>query len=450
MNKKISLAIALLACITSFSHAQSFQEGFMLKDYRLIYHFNPALAGESDFISLFQVSSSNRNNVGASAFIYPYDGQVVTYLHSSVPAQTARENFRENNYLTKSYDFNLFSYGMFRNGAEHTFELNIRGMYAISAPGELFMFAKTGAAPSTLDLSRLRAQGDIYAELAYGYSRRVSDVFSFGARVKLLGGLYALDYNVTRLDLSMSESKYQADIEASLDLTDQAVGFAVDSDGYMDFKDFTYKGLIHIPKSYGAAVDLGIAVYPTENLTLSASVTDLGGIFWYFGNASRSSGTVSFTGLENLSSEEFNEEGLMTQANTLKDRFLEQIRLSEAETKARFKAIPFSANLGAKYSMPFYDRLSAGLTGQYIGYQWMPYWEGRFALACNPVDWFDCTANIGTGAYGMVWGAAGSICFHRFRLNVALTNGFGGYIPEKRNPLKPTYKNVTFGLTYDL
>ena len=50
----------------------------------------------------------------------------------------------------------------------------------------------------------------------------------------------------------------------------------------------------------------------------------------------------------------------------------------------------------------------------------------------------------------MVWGAAGSICFHRFRLNVALTNGFGGYIPEKRNPLKPTYKNVTFGLTYDL
>lgn len=450
MNKKIFIAIALIAGIATSAYAQSFQEGFMLKNYRLVYRYNPALAGENDFLSLLQASTSMRSNVGASAFIYPYDGQVVTFLHSSVPSETVRANIREDNYLAKNFDFNMFSYGMFRNGAMHTFEFNIRGMYALSVPGELCMLAKNGTTAGTFDFSRLRAQCDVYAELAYGYSRKLSDVFSIGARVKLLGGFYALDYNVTRLDLSASQSRYQADIEAEMRLTDHTIGFGVGDDGYVNFKDFTYNGIVHLPKSYGAAIDLGIAVNPTENLTLAASVVDLGGIFWYFGNASSSAGSVTFTGLKDLSVEEFNEDGLLDQANALKDEFLDQIRLVSSETKTRFNSIPFSASFGAKYSMPFYSRLSAGITGQYVGYQWMPYWEGRFALACNPVDWLDFTANIGTGAHGLVWGGAASICFHRFRLNAGLANGFGGTIPDKSTPLQPTYKCATFGLTYDL
>ncbi len=448
MNKKIALAIALI--ISAAASAQSFQEGFMLKDYRQVYRFNPALAGEQDFLSLFNISTSQRNNVGASALIYPHEGQVVTFLHSSVPVGTVEDNLKEDNYLTKDIGFNVVSYGMFRGGATHTFEFNIRGNSAVSVPGALFMLAKAGTGATTFDFSSLRVQGELYAELAYGYSRKLSDFISVGGRVKLLAGLYALDLNVTRFDLSAGGSEYLADIDAELAMTDTSVEFGVEDDYLVNFKDFTFKGLTNLPKSYGAAVDLGIAVTPAENLTISASVIDLGGIFWHCGNSARSSGTVSFDGFDDLTVEDFNKDGLMTQVNVLKDDFLSQMRPVSDENKTRFKAIPFSSNLGLKYSMPFYDRLSAGVTGQYLGYQSMPYMEGRFALACNPVDWFDCTANVGTGTFGMVWGAAGNICFHRFILNMSYENGFGGYIPRKGTPLKANYKSFTFGLTYTL
>lgn len=450
MNKKIALAIALIISVALPASAQSFQEGFMLKDYRQVYRFNPALAGGQDFLSLFNISTSQRNNVGASAFIYPHEGQVVTFLHSSIPIETVKNNVKKDNYLTRDIDFNLVSYGMFRNGATHTFEFNIRGNSAVSVPGALCMLAKAGTGAATFDFSSLRVQGEVYAELAYGYSRKLSDVVAVGGRVKLLAGFYALDFNVTRFDLSTGGSKYQADMEAEIAMTDQSLEFGVGDDDHVNFKDFTFKGLTNLPKSYGAAVDLGIAVYPVENLTISASLVDLGGIFWHCGNAAKSSGTVSFSGLKDLTVEEFNKDGLMAQVNVLKDEFLSQMRPVPEENKTRFKAIPFSSNLGVKYAMPFYDRLSAGITGQYLSYQSIPYMEGRFALACNPVDWLDLTANVGTGTFGMVWGAAGNICFHRFILNMAYENGFGGNIPGKSTPLEANYKSFTFGITYTL
>ena len=432
------------------ANGQSFQEGFMLQDYSLAYRYNPALAPQRDFLSLFQYGSFKRNNVGASAFLYPIDGEVVTFLNSKVPAETLADNLKDNNYLTKNLDFNLFSCGFYRNGATHTFEANVKAKYAVSAPGELFMFAKLGTVQSPLNLEGLRLQGDVYAELAYGYSRKVDERFSFGARVKLLAGFYAMDFNVTQLQLTTSEDYYQADIEAKVDLTNQTLDFGTIDGGHINFKDFAYKGLFNYPTGGGLAVDLGIAFKPVDNLTISASLLDLGTILWYYGNSAVSSGTIGFTGLNNLAFEDFNKDGLMSQLNNLKDDVLKEMRPREEKKKFRFKAIPFSAELGAKYALPFYESLSIGFTGQYIGYQLMPYWESRFAVAVNPVDWFDCTANIGTGEYGLVWGAAASVHLAKFRFNAGLGNGFGGTIPHKSTPIKAGYKVFTAGLTYDL
>ena len=69
-------------------------------------------------------------------------------------------------------------------------------------PGDPFKLLKTGVMESN-QMGRLRGQLDLYLELAYGYSRRVGDKLSLGGRLKLLAGLYGVDYNVTRLNLTM-------------------------------------------------------------------------------------------------------------------------------------------------------------------------------------------------------------------------------------------------------
>ena len=60
------------------------------------------------------------------------------------------------------------------------------------------------------------------------------------------------------------------------------------------------------------------------------------------------------------------------------------------------------------------------------------------------------TANFGTGARGLVFGAAVEFKFHHFRLSGGLQNGFGGTVPDSGTPLKPNFSVFTVGLTYDL
>ena len=450
MNKKLLLSAAVLLGAAASLDAQVFQEGFLLNDYRLSYRYNPALMTDTDFISTGELTTNRRSNVGASNFLYPYDGGVVTFLHSSVPTKTFQEGLEKNIYFLRTLDYNMISYGTRRGEALHTFEANFRGVIGASAPSDILMMLKAGTTQSSYQLDKLRGEGDLYLELAYGYSRQISDIFSLGARVKLLVGLYSVDYNVTKFDLDISEERYHADINTELHMTDSALQFDNTDDGFVDYSTMLYKGLGNRPSGGGLAVDLGLAFKPTDNLTISASILDLGSILWYYGNGAYSTGAFDFTGFNNLQMENMNVDGIMQQLSDVKDEFISQIRPRSASKKALFKAIPFTANAGVKYAMPFYDKLTVGLIGSYTGYQWMPYWEGRFAMGIQPVDWLDLMADFGTGSYGLVFAAGGSVRVNRFRFNLGIQNGFGGTVPKSNSALKANSKSLTFGITYDL
>ena len=51
MRTKLTFTILALSAIVSLN-AQSFQEGFLLNNYRLSFRYNPALHVEGDFISV--------------------------------------------------------------------------------------------------------------------------------------------------------------------------------------------------------------------------------------------------------------------------------------------------------------------------------------------------------------------------------------------------------------
>ena len=84
--RKLFILIAALILSAISLQAQSFQQSLFLDGYRLGYRYNPALQNESGFLSVGQFENQTRNNFGASSFLYPRDGEVVTALHSSVSA----------------------------------------------------------------------------------------------------------------------------------------------------------------------------------------------------------------------------------------------------------------------------------------------------------------------------------------------------------------------------
>ncbi|MBQ7222937.1 MAG: hypothetical protein IJS02_05685 [Bacteroidales bacterium] len=449
MKKRFIILIALAFCAVS-ANAQTFVEGFFLNSYRLAFRYNPAIINDTDFISVGQASINTRANIGASAFLYPYQGKLVTALNSAVPAEVFMQNLRNDNYGLKRLDYNLLSYGFEKNDAYHTFDLSLKGLVGASVPKELFQIVKSGTSQRQYDLSNMREMSNLYAELAYGYSRKLSDIVSVGVRGKLLLGLYSANYNFRRLILTMDSEAYTANIESEMLMTNRVTNIMPDEDGYLNFKDMEPKGKLIGPSAAGLAVDLGVLVTPVDNFEISASINDLGGLLWYFGNAATTSSTVSFEGFTDVQISQLNKDGIKELVNGVKDEFLDSMKLKKQKNVFRFNMIPFNATLALKYKSPFYDKLTVGLVGQFEGYQGMPYYDGRIALGINPLEWLDLTANVGCGTYGSVFGAALSVKVLNFRINAGIDNGVGGHLRYRSTPLKANNKTVTIGVTYDL
>lgn len=444
----MTLALAALICVAAPLKAQTFQEGFFLKDYRLGYRINPALAGGGNFISIGEFGKNNRFNVGAGAFLYPRDGEVLTALHPSIPAETFLGKLKDQNYTYNAYNYNIFAYGFSRGEAFHTLELNVRAQYSANVPKDLFRILKLGTTDTVYDLSRADVQGQLYAELAYGYTRKLSDIVTVGGRAKLLVGLNAVDYRMSNLKLHLDGSEYRVDVGAELDMTGRTRRFIPTEDGYLSLMSST-AAKWYVPTGAGLAVDLGVVVTPNEYLTLSASVLDLGAICWVFANSGQSIGTASFAGL-NLAYEDLNKNALMDKLKDVGKDFLGTLKLKSMGSHAKVNMVPLRANLGFRYRIPTFEMVSFGVVASYIGYQNMPYWEARYCMSCTPTDWLDLACSFGTGAHGGVWGIGGSVRVQRFRLNVGVEKAFGGTVGESTTPVEPQSKVVTIGLTYDL
>ena len=430
-NKRWYLSLAALFCAALCLNAQSFQEGFFLRNYNQAYRYNPAFVG-NDFLSILQINNSLQNNVGAKSFLFPMDdGSLVTGLHASVPASTFPGMLPESCRFRGDLNIGLFAYGFRKGDAFHTFELNARVLYGVSVPKQLFELAKLGTGSGTVKVGDFRLDAGLFAELAYGYGRRLNDWLSVGGRAKILLPMYGGLFDISKLYLTASEEELSIGYLGELYATSR-------------------KGGMKMFNGAGLAADLGLVATPAEGLTLSLSLLDLGGMYWYYGYRGSSSGPFTFNGFADITSDQLNAQSLKDMLLGKGKELLNVVKPVQLDGKWRWQLLNMEANLGMKYEMPFYRRLAVGATGRYLRTAGLPYWEGRLGLDINPLDWLDLTGNLGYGTHGRVWGVAASVKLGHFRVTGGVQNGFGGTIPKKSILLAPNFKSFSFGLSYDL
>ena len=413
---------------------------------------NPAENASLDngFVRVGEIQSISRNNIGASSFLFPSGDKLVTGLHSSISEEEFLGGLKAVNSMYSQVNYNLASYGWKDNGRGfHTVEVGARVNYGLSVPKEVFQILKTGTAKSPYDLSSLRAFGNVYGEIAYGYSLPLSNMLSVGCRVKLLAGLNSADVITRRFDLTTTDEQYILDLDADIDVTNRNKKAGIDDEGYLDYTSFSGKGKLGAPTGAGLAVDLGFVWKPLDGFSLAASVLDIGGIFWYYGNAGTSSGSYTFDGLKDLSTDEMEEEKIMAKLKETGDEVLAVIKPKAVDGRFKFKAVPLNANLKASYKMPFWKNLSVDASALYTGYSFCaPYWEARGGLSLNLPGVAQLGFSAGGGAYGFVYGTSGSVEFQSFRLYASYENGVGGVIPYEGTPLKANNKSLLVGLLY--
>ena len=442
------LVPGLFACASAFAQNVD-QLAFFQRQVPTAYRYNPAIIGKTGFLGVGGVSLGTRANVGITTFLYEYGGQTMTALNKSVPVDLFLNKLHPDNYLVADYRYNLFSYGFFRGDAFHTLELNLRSDAEVTLPKDLFVLLKTGVRKNTYNFSNARMDSQIYAEIAYGYARKLGDVVSIGARAKLLVGMVSGDARISDFHIAWAdEGKTSLSFDASMDVTSGQKAKNVGTYLHPEFEPKIPS--LSLPSGTGLTFDLGVLITPGDYLTLSASVADLGFLCWFYKRGGYANASFSIDDFMSSYSEDMDWLEIVALGLATYESMEVSADFKSLKKHARAHLMPFSFDLGLKYAMPFYDRLSIGLAGHMTHYRRTSYWDTRFAVDLAPLSWLDLTGHLGYGTYGTNWGVAGSVRIARFRVNFALYDNFGGTIPHSSKHLKPWNRMLTAGLTYDL
>jgi len=391
--KRVFLLLVLATAGISMS-AQSNNSLFFLDHSSYSYRINPALQPDEDVKYVFGALVDNiginvNSNVGVSTFLYPVDGKLVTGLHESVSSETFLNALPAQSNLRFGLDANVLTFGMkTAAGGFASLEINTRHKTAFSLPNSVFEYLKLGSANNEYDIRDLKIRTNNFTELALGYSCPIGDKLTLGGRIKLLGGIAYANLNTQQLRLKINTQDKNINVNGngSLDIYGGLLK--------LDSSDGTYSlDNLEIGSpgfgGFGAALDLGVSYRPIEDLELSASVRDLGGILW----KNRTNALM-----KSVSSVSINDDNL-------EDALSRAVQFEENKTaQSSFTSLSASVNLGARYRMPFYNRLSVGALGTFEFGGLLNVFDARLGLTVTPVDQISISANVGQTSFGPAFG----------------------------------------------
>ena len=402
--KKILFTLIVLASATVAS--AQIQSTYFLDNYSYSYRHNPANIADKSFFGLgiSNIEAGVGSSLGLSSLLYPAqsgDG-LVTGFHSSVSSEEFLKGIEDSNAFLGGLNLNILSLGIRGEKSMTTFEINSRTLLGASVDGDLFRLLKQGSQNAPYDFSSTNADVKSYVELAFGYSRRLGENFSFGLRVKGLMGVAGAYANLQDSKATLSDSQIAVNLKGEAGIAGSLLSFQTDSDGKISGVEM---GSGFSPAGFGAAIDAGVNWKPTENLTVSAAVADLGIINWKYSSMAEGNNSVTYDGVD-ISGENSD---INDEIDKVKDDFtdLANFRKKSGEESSS-EMLPFRVNASVRYQIPNVKCLSAGALVTYQN-SVIPVLDIRAAVTFTPVKWFSLTGNAGSSSFGPVCGGALSL-----------------------------------------
>ena len=452
--KKIYLIIAVVLTSVTMS-AQNLRTGYFLDGYSYRYQFNPAFQGDRGFISLpvlSRIGFGAETSLAIKDFLYPTSsGTLGTFLHPDVPDDLVLKNLGKRTMVNANVDLNLFALGFRVKKTYHTLDMSLRANADMTLPGDIFRFMKVGGSDGNTmyDFANLGVSSDMYAQVAYGFSRRFMDTFNVGIRVKALMGLASARTDIGKLSLKLDKDQWMVHADGSATFSSIPAQMVAGNEDF-DIVD-EMMSMMKAP-NIGFAADLGVSVDLFKYLTLSASIIDLGFIGW------------NNVGIYRLKNEPWVYEGFDISAtpgesddmNEQLNAKLEELgalfNFSEItpETKAKHRQkLSMTLHVGVEARLPFYERLSAGLLATHKLNGPHSWTEGRFSVNWALLRWFSLAANYAVSDFGQSYG--GAVNLHPKGFSIFLgTDSFRPFTSFSTDmvPLNDLNTNVVFGLNF--
>jgi hypothetical protein len=450
--KKIYLIAAFVLSVFTLS-AQNLRTGYFLDGYSYRYQFNPAFQGERGFIALpviNGISFGAESTLAVKDFLYPTSsGKLGTFLHPEVSDAEVMKNLGQRTMLNTNLDMNLLAFGFRAKKTYHTLDVSLKGNVNATLPGDIFRFMKVGASDgnAVYDLANLSLSSDVYAQVAYGFSRRFLDMFNVGIRLKALMGVASARTNVRNLSVSMNSDQWMVSADGSASFS------SIYQTLMSGEEDILNEAMAKLKSpDLGFAVDLGVSVDLFKYLTLSASIVDLGAIGWKNSSIyTLANDPWVYNGFDISASGE-GTDNIEDQLNAKLDELAGLFNfegLTPQQVKKNRQKLAMTMHVGLEARLPFYERLSAGLlaTHRFNGsHSWT---EGRFSVNWALLRWFSLAANYAISDFGHSFG--GALNLHPKGFSVFLgTDSFRPFTSFSPNmiPLNDLNTNLVFGVNF--
>lgn len=292
------------------AQAQYLRSSYFMEGTSARLQLNPGLQPTRGYFNVpiigsFNMSASS-NVLGTSDIIDLMDSGSDLYSNDKL-----FDRLKADNRLNVNLNTDILSFGWYRGKGFWSVNVGLRADFGAALAKDMFSMMRTmngfaledvAGTNQSYSLSNQTLNMKAYAEVGLGYSRRITEKLTVGGRIKVLLGLARAEMNINQFDLSLDvpnpqytnyadyESRgelspsdwygkgYSYAAEGNVITTLKGGGMTFDNNGMIDNFDLD-AGDLGIAGS-GFGIDLGASYKVWDNLTVSASILDLGFLKW--------------------------------------------------------------------------------------------------------------------------------------------------------------------------
>ena len=413
------MALGLLSMCSLHAMAQQLNSAYFTNDYKFRHTMNPAYGNEQNYVSMpgfGNVNVSTMGNFGYEDVIFDNPmfpstskDRLTTFMNPYISTADALKGFNSgDNKILGDVSITVLSAGFKGFGGYNTVELNARTSFGVSMPYELFEFAKN-TGNRTYNIGNISANGQAFAELAFGHSRQINEKLRVGAKVKLLFGAGRGDVNIDNVKADLAaDDKWTVSGHAKSEVSVKGFTYKTEEKEYKEEGRGTYQYVNDVDVDgaglggFGLAFDLG-GVYKINNdFTVSAALLDLGFIKWSNNMVAVNGGEeFVFNGFHDVAvNEDRGGSTLSMQGDKYSDQLADFANLQDkGDEGGRTTGIGATLNLGCEYTLPVYRKITFGVLSstRFRGdYSWT---EARVSANRTPLKWIDGGVNMAFGSY---------------------------------------------------
>ena len=446
-SKKFMGAFLLMMGFVLPANAQFLRTSYFMEGTHYRQQLNPALIPTQGYFNIPVLGSVNAT-VGSTSLGYQDIIDIIDDSDNFYSNPDFLSRLKDKNNLNVNVSTEILSAGWYKGKNFWSFNVGVRADIGASLTRSMFTFLNEMDAlednwrNSNYDISGQKLDINAYGEVGLGYARQINNRLTVGGKVKVLLGIGNMNLKINNV---MMNAKLPSDARIS-QLQDQNYLSGLDAAGITKLKseiesyhanlnvdahlESSFKGLELVQEDgqdyisdfdfdsgklgiagYGFGIDLGASYKIMDNLTVSASVLDLGFISWTKGATKIASanpesinmkGTSYVNGIDpndipnsitaiqnNITQLQADADGYMNRVNGGDVLDYEMLQLQTEDVhKSRKSSLASTVVVGAEYGF-FENKLGVGVLSTTRFVQPKTLTEVTFSANYRPKSWLN-------------------------------------------------------------